>query len=97
MTLQNPNVTVHEMKGTEGCKDSGRSPRVEGEVRGQREERLEGEDPQNPNVLSFISLYCFNISFSVTVCVREFLGDIMNCVCTVDDIVTTRKIHESTK
>jgi hypothetical protein len=34
MTLQNPNVTVHEMKGTEGCKDSGRSPRVEGEVRG---------------------------------------------------------------
>merc|ERR1712107_512090 len=25
-----------------------------------------------------------------SVCVREFLGDVMKCVCTVDDIVTTR-------
>merc|ERR1712071_690447 len=45
MTLKAPNVMVHEMKGTNGGKDS--------------------------------------------VCVREFLGDIMNCVCSVDDIVTT--------
>jgi hypothetical protein len=29
MTLQKPNVMVHEMKGTEGGKDSGRSHRVE--------------------------------------------------------------------
>jgi len=46
MTLKAPNVMVHEMKGTNGGKDS--------------------------------------------VCTREFLGDLMNCVCQVDDIVTTR-------
>jgi hypothetical protein len=34
MTLQRPNVMVHEMKGTEGGKDSGRSPRVELRGRG---------------------------------------------------------------
>ncbi len=31
---QNPNVIVHEMKRTEGGKDSGRSPRVELRGRG---------------------------------------------------------------
>jgi hypothetical protein len=43
MTLQKPNVMVQEMKGTEGGKDSGRSPRVE--LRGRvKRERLEGRE-----------------------------------------------------
>ena len=46
MTATKPSTLKHEMKGTEGGKDS--------------------------------------------VCVREFLEGTMKCVCTVDDIVTTR-------